>query len=310
MLFFEILGLVSVSALLSRYVRQAPSAEAFRTGLANSSRLLKQLLACPHCLSFWIAVVGTGLLWWWRPRDPLELGLLVLLGWRGAWFINRSIDQRREQTEVRATQSCTVCGKPWLDGASLERGSQMFCSTTCWFDYLRNRPTSRRDLIDRDGTLLRQEMYPVSYANVTNAEAHQLLQSEQGYVYVDVRSVPEFSNGHPAGAVNVPVFHKEAMGMVPNPDFLTVMEAHYEHDTKLLIGCQSGRRSLQAAEALVASGFTDVTNVKGGYGGVKDATGQSVEAGWFEQGLPTDYGEPDERSYAALAGQRRDGGPS
>jgi hypothetical protein len=98
------------------------------------------------------------------------------------------------------------------------------------------------------------------------------------------------------------------MGMVPNSDFVIVMEAHFPRDTKLLLGCQSGKRSLTAAEALVAAGFKDVTNVKGGYGGVKDPTGQSIEPGWFDQGLPTDYGEPEQRSYAALAGRRREGG--
>ena len=146
----------------------------------------------------------------------------------------------------------------------------------------------------------------MSYKNVTNKEAHDLLASGTGHVYIDVRSVPEFQNGHPDGAVNIPAFHKEPAGMVPNPDFLTVMETHFQRDTKLLIGCQSGQRSLRAAEALVAAGYHDVTNVKGGYGGVKDPSGQSLEPGWFEQGLPTNHGDPADHSYAALAGNRRD----
>ena len=96
--------------------------------------------------------------------------------------------------------------------------------------------------------------------------------------------------------------------MVPNPDFLTVMQVHFDQDTPLLIGCQSGVRSVRAAEALVASGFTQVTNVTGGFGGVKDQMGTVVVKGWFEEGLPVDYGDPDERSYAALHGQRQTGG--
>ena len=53
-----------------------------------------------------------------------------------------------------------------------------------------------------------------------------------------VISVPN-TNVHLAGALNVPVFHREPVGMVPNPDFITVMEAHFPRDSKLLIGCQT-----------------------------------------------------------------------
>ena len=148
----------------------------------------------------------------------------------------------------------------------------------------------------------------MSYKNVTPAEALQLLEEGESHRYVDVRSIPEFQNGHPKGSFNVPVMHREAAGMVPNPDFLTVMQVHFDQDTPLLIGCQSGVRSVRAAEALVASGFTQVTNVTGGFGGVKDQMGTVVVKGWFEEGLPVDYGDPDERSYAALHGQRQTGG--
>ena len=39
--------------------------------------------------------------------------------------------------------------------------------------------------------------------DVDVGQAHALQQNE-GYTYVDVRSVPEFDAGHPAGAQNVP----------------------------------------------------------------------------------------------------------
>ena len=51
------------------------------------------------------------------------------------------------------------------------------------------------------------------------------LMEKDGYVYVDVRSVPEFEAGHPAGAFNVPLLDMSPMGMTPNPDFLRVMES-------------------------------------------------------------------------------------
>ena len=143
----------------------------------------------------------------------------------------------------------------------------------------------------------------MSFKEVTPEEASRLM-SESGHAYVDVRSQPEFLNGHPSGALNVPVMFREAMGMVPNPDFLTVMQANFDRQSPLLIGCQSGGRSGRAAEALVAVGFTDVSNVVGGYGGAQGEPGQPIIKGWLELGLSVDYGGPEGRSYAALAGSR------
>ena len=40
---------------------------------------------------------------------------------------------------------------------------------------------------------------------VTPPEASTLL--GEGWVYLDVRSIPEFDDGHPPGAANVPLLH-------------------------------------------------------------------------------------------------------
>ena len=50
-----------------------------------------------------------------------------------------------------------------------------------------------------------------------------------------------------------------------NREFLDVMRANFASDAKLLIGCQAGGRSAQAAETLVLAGFNDVANVLGGF---------------------------------------------
>jgi rhodanese-related sulfurtransferase len=127
---------------------------------------------------------------------------------------------------------------------------------------------------------------PVRHVSVTEAHALQ----QQGSVYVDVRSTPEFAYGHPAGAVNVPLLEPdERTGqMMPNPDFIRVMQANFEPATGLLIGCQMGGRSMRAAQMLHAFGFADVANVRGGYGGAHDPTGRIIDAGWAESGLPVD----------------------
>src|SRR5690348_4439509 len=87
-------------------------------------------------------------------------------------------------------------------------------------------------------------------------EAHESMKS--GYVYVDVRTEQEFADGHPEGAVNVPISRMGGGGMTPNPDFISVMEKAFAKDAKIIVGCKMGGRSAKAAKALSAAGFTDV----------------------------------------------------
>ena len=134
--------------------------------------------------------------------------------------------------------------------------------------------------------------------NVSVREAHA--KQAEGYTYVDVRSIPEFEMGHPAGAVNVPLLHHDQRTgmMMPNRDFLDVMHANFPADARLLLGCQVGARSAQAAQMLSASGYTDVLNVAGGFGGGRDPmTGTFVE-GWVQASLPVDSSR--DGSYEAL----------
>ncbi len=125
-----------------------------------------------------------------------------------------------------------------------------------------------------------------------------------GAVYVDVRSVPEFAQGHPAGAVNVPlIHHDERTGqMIPNQDFLEIMKANFAADAPLLIGCQVGHRSLQAAQMLTDAGFANVANVLGGYGGLRDPmTGAMRAPGWVQMRLPVEREQVPGASFRALA---------
>ena len=138
--------------------------------------------------------------------------------------------------------------------------------------------------------------------NVTVREAHK--KQNEGYTYVDVRSVPEFEAGHPAGAVNVPLLNRDARTgqMAPNPDFFEVIKANFAPDAKLLIGCQVGGRSAQAAQMLDGSGYRDVTNVLGGYGGMRDGSAE----GWAPAGLPVETEAPD-RTYETLQAKTQQG---
>ncbi len=137
-----------------------------------------------------------------------------------------------------------------------------------------------------------------SVKRVSPAEAKALC--DQGYVYVDVRSEAEFAQGRPAGSFNVPLLHAGAGGMTPNPDFLSAMQSAFPKDTKIVVGCRSGGRSLRAASALLESGYTDIIDQRAGFDAARDAFGAVSEKGWGLAGLPVESGEAPGRSYADL----------
>ena len=134
----------------------------------------------------------------------------------------------------------------------------------------------------------------VKQISVTEAHAQQ----QAGGTYVDVRSQQEYNQGHPAGAVNVPLLdHDPETGqMRPNPDFVRVVQANFPADATLLIGCQMGGRSMRAAQMLDAFGFSDVANVLGGFGGARGS-----DRGWAESGLPVETDSPPGGGYHDLA---------
>ena len=139
---------------------------------------------------------------------------------------------------------------------------------------------------------------------VSPAEARDLI-DKQGYVYVDVRSVPEFAAGHPQGAYNVPLMNMGPGGMSPNPDFMTVM-ATFPKDVKLVVGCKAGGRSARAAAMLEAAGYTNVIDQRAGFEGAPDpATGRIAEPGWRPAGLPVATSPLPDRTYEALRAGRK-----
>ena len=122
---------------------------------------------------------------------------------------------------------------------------------------------------------------------VTPQQAHDTLQSDVGAVYIDVRTEREFAAGHPQNAVNIPVaFPDPARGMMVNADFVKVVEANFPHQKQIIVGCQAGPRSNAAAGLLQQAGFQDVSNMLGGFGGMRDPMGTVIAPGWASSGLP------------------------
>ena len=134
---------------------------------------------------------------------------------------------------------------------------------------------------------------------VTSTEAAQLM--AEGWTYLDVRSIPEFEEAHPAGSANVPLMHAQSGRLVPNPDFQRVVEANFPRDAKLVVGCKSGGRSAQAAGVLATLGYQNLVDVRGGFGGERDRMGRVVTPGWPESGLPVAKGAEASQPYAELS---------
>ncbi|MBK8171559.1 MAG: rhodanese-like domain-containing protein [Sandaracinaceae bacterium] len=140
----------------------------------------------------------------------------------------------------------------------------------------------------------------MTFKQVGAKDAHSLIEND-GYVYVDIRSLPEFDAGHPKGAFNVPLMHMGAGGMEPNNDFLSVMQKAFTADQKIIIGCKAGGRSLKAAQLLSAAGFTNIVDQKGGFSGQTDPFGRVVERGWSTESLPCSTAPEAGHDYATLS---------
>ena len=140
----------------------------------------------------------------------------------------------------------------------------------------------------------------MSIKQVEPPQAYAILQGNPDAVYLDVRTEEEFAQGHPAGAINIPVvFLKPGAPPQPNDSFLAVAEKVLPPDKKLVVGCMAGGRSQRACDILEQAGYSDLTNVRGGFGGARDASGTIVVLGWRDAGLPVSR-ELGDSGYQAL----------
>jgi rhodanese-related sulfurtransferase len=135
----------------------------------------------------------------------------------------------------------------------------------------------------------------------TPQEAFRMWQAAPDKVYIlDVRTSEEYVFiGHAPMARNIPVKfmqHKwDAKENKPvfkiNPDFVPAVKKAYATDDKILVMCGSGVRGAAAVKILKDAGFTNVSNIEGGFEGLrgKDCSdhgvGRFVKPGWKNSGL-------------------------
>jgi rhodanese-related sulfurtransferase len=141
---------------------------------------------------------------------------------------------------------------------------------------------------------------------ISAQEANEVMQKDSSVIYLDVRSTQEFDQGHPLRALNIPIMNMvPGMGMVPNSDFVSVVEANIPKEATVLVGCKSGGRSARAVEILSQMGFQNLSNVRSGFVGAMDMTGHIVEPGWSLLNLPLCTKCDENASYQNLAAKTK-----
>ena len=94
------------------------------------------------------------------------------------------------------------------------------------------------------------------YVNITAQEAKTIMDIEEDYIILDVRTLEEYDQGHIPGAIVIS--HEEIAEKAE--------EVLTDKDQLILVYCRSGRRSKIAAEALVELGYTNIRE----FGGIID----------------------------------------
>lgn len=123
--------------------------------------------------------------------------------------------------------------------------------------------------------------------------------SPEPWVYLDVRTTPEFATGHVPGAYNIPYQHGDLAGLHLNEAFTDIVSATFSPHTRLILGCRSGARAASAERLLTGAGFTQMHVHLGSLAGARDAFGQ-LQPGWVALGYPVSVTPVPGRTYAEL----------
>ncbi len=102
-----------------------------------------------------------------------------------------------------------------------------------------------------------------AYRHISSDEAQKLMETESGYIILDVRTQREYEEGHIPKAVCIP---NESIDKGP-PSLLP------DKGQEIFVYCRSGRRSKEAAQKLADMGYTNIVE----FGGIIDWHGEVVK---------------------------------
>ena len=95
-----------------------------------------------------------------------------------------------------------------------------------------------------------------SFQKISPEYAKQFMDSEENYVILDVRTKPEYEDGHIKNAISLP---NEKI----SPDNKLLQELLSDKEQMILVYCRSGRRATDASIKLAKMGYVNVYNFGG-----------------------------------------------
>ena len=107
-----------------------------------------------------------------------------------------------------------------------------------------------------------------TYRQISQEEAAEIMNKQEDFLLLDVRTQAEYEDGHIPGAICIP---NETIGAGELPELP-------DKNQRILVYCRSGNRSKQAAEKMAKLGYTDVLE----FGGINTWTGETVSGGAFQ----------------------------
>ena len=91
------------------------------------------------------------------------------------------------------------------------------------------------------------------YKRISMDEAKTLMEKEEGYILLDVRTKGEYESGYIPGAINIPLsdIDEKIISFLPDKSQM------------ILVYCRSGNRSREASDKLSKLGYTNVLEIGG-----------------------------------------------
>jgi rhodanese-related sulfurtransferase len=127
---------------------------------------------------------------------------------------------------------------------------------------------------------------------LTPKQASEKIQQNNQVLFLDVRSCVEYKFvGHAVGSILVPWMDEPEWEV--NPRFCHAVSAllvdrHDPLNTEIILICRSGKRSLDAGNALLKKGFKNIAHITTGFEGHLDALKQRTTSSIESPGLPSD----------------------
>ena len=91
------------------------------------------------------------------------------------------------------------------------------------------------------------------YKRISMDEAKTLMEKEEGYILLDVRTKGEYESGYIPGAINIPLSDIDEKIISSLPD----------KSQMILVYCRSGNRSREASDKLSKLGYSNILEIGG-----------------------------------------------